>query len=130
VRRSPETQVLRARFWDLDGQDDCFFFFGLKLSLSTNMVFFFFFCFSVLNCRRTWFFFSLSVRPRLSVTTCSTLHPSDVSFFTSFNGEDLVTFTSCSIFKTFVPTYLLLIYLFGCTYPFCFCETCDGWMNE
>ncbi len=80
-------------------------FFRPKLPSSTDRVFFFL---SALNCRR-WrigFFFSLFVRPRLSITTCSTLHPSDVGFFTSFNEENLATFTSCSIFKTFVPTYL------------------------
>ncbi len=88
-----------------------FFFFFSALNCRrrlTRFFFFFKFVFSALNCRRrrTRFFFSLSVRPRLSVTTCSTLHPSDVGFFTSFNGEDLATFTSCLIFKTFVPTYL------------------------
>jgi hypothetical protein len=121
----PESQVLKLRFRDLDGQDHFFnFFFHPKLSSSTNkgfffsrpklpsstnrVFFFFFFFLSTLNYRRrrTGFFFSHSVHPRLSITTCSTLHPSDVGFFTSFNGEDLAMFTSCSIFKTFVPTYL------------------------
>ncbi len=143
VRWSPETQVLKSRFRDLD-RHDLFFFFRPKLPSSTNMVFFSFFfsfrpklpsstdkvfflplypseivchymlhitsdvgffIFSALNCRCWWtwffffflsalncrrrrigFFFSLSIRPRLSGTTCSTLHPSDVDFFTSFNG--------------------------------------------
>jgi hypothetical protein len=85
----------------------CFlFFFRPKLLSSTNRGFFFFLSALNCRCRRIGFFFSLSVRPRLSVTTCSTLHPSDVGFFTSLNGENLATFTSYSIFKTFVPTYL------------------------
>jgi hypothetical protein len=65
-----------------------------------------------------------------------------VGFFTSFNREDLATFTSCSIFKTFVPTYLLT-YLPSCVSTY-YLSTClvvltlfacaghvmDGWMNE
>jgi hypothetical protein len=70
----------------------------------------------------------------LSVTTCSTLHPSDVGFFTSFNRKDLATFTSCSIFKTFVPTYLPTYYLSTCLVVltlFAFVgHAMDGWMNE
>ncbi len=85
-----------------------FFFFALNCRRRRTWFFFFFFL-SALNChrRRIGFFFSLSVRLRLSVTTCSTLHRSDVGFFTLFNGEDLATFINCSILKTFVPTYLL-----------------------
>ncbi len=125
-------EVLKPRSWsgfrDLDEQDLLFFFFFFFFFLALNgprsrsrvffmprtrrkarfWFFFFFFFFPTLNrCyRRIGFFFSLSVHPRLSVTTCSTLHPSDVGFFMLFRGEDLATFTSCSIFKTFVRTYL------------------------
>ncbi len=88
----------------VDRQGCCFFFLSALKCRRRRTVFLFF----ALNCRRrrTGFFFSLSVHSRLSVTTCSTLHPSDVGFFTSFNEKNLATFTSCSIFKTFVPTYL------------------------
>jgi hypothetical protein len=65
-----------------------------------------------------------------------------VGFFTSFNGEDLATFTICSIFKTFVPTYLpaclpsyvSTYYLSTCLVVltlFAFAgHVMDGWMNE
>jgi hypothetical protein len=112
VRASVEVlkfEDLKSRFRDLDGQV-FFFFFRPKLSSSTDRVFF------------------LPLCP--SEIVCSTLHPSDVGFFTSFNGEDLATFTSCSIFKTFVPTYYLSTCLVELTL-FAFAgHVMDGWMNE
>jgi hypothetical protein len=130
-RRRPALNCRRRRI----GFFFFFFSFRPKLPSSTDRVFFFFFSLSALNCRRrwTWFFFSFSVRPRLSVTTCSTLHPSDVGFFTSFNREDLAMFTSCSIFKTFVPTCVSTYYLSTCLVVLTFFafagHVMDGWMN-
>jgi hypothetical protein len=69
----------------------------------------------------------------LSVTTCSTLHPSDVGFFTSFNGEDLATFVPTYL-PTYLPSCVSTYYLSTCLVVLTFFafagHVMDGWMNE